>query len=263
MPPDDNRTAPTGSARNAATSVVASAMRRFVAFTGDEIDALRALESRPARIAKGAELVTPGQRDSKPFIVIGGCVVEYRLNSSGHRQALELLLRGEIANLRATVLSATDIHMVAGMDCVVSRFSSAEFHRLISDHPRLGAIMIWRAAVGRSMLAEHLLDVGRRNALQRVGHRLLELLVRMELAGASDGRTLSVPLDLLTLSDMLGLTVEYTSRTLSRLRAAGLIDTNSRHIKILDRQRLAEVSDFDAAYLHPDGFPRDWTNGKA
>ena len=255
MPPNDNRTAPTGPVRKVAASVVASAMRRFVAFTDDEVNALRSLESRQERVAKGFELVTPGQRDSKPFVVIGGCVVEYRLNSSGHRQALDLLLRGEIANLRATILSSTDIHMVAGTDTVVSRFSSAEFHRLISDYPRLCAIMIWRAAVGRSMLAEHLLDIGRRNAVQRLGHRLLELLVRMELAGASDGRTLSIPLDLLTLSDMLGLTVEYTSRTLGRLRAAGLIDTSGRHIKILDRQRLAEVSDFDPAYLHPDGFP--------
>jgi hypothetical protein len=67
-----------------------------------------------------------------------------------------------------------------------------------------------------------------------------------------------VPLELVTLSDMLGLTVEYTSRTLTRLRDDGLVEASGRYIKILDRERLEEVSDFNSSYLHPDGFPEDW-----
>jgi CRP-like cAMP-binding protein len=258
MPPNDIQTTPAKPARGQVTSVVANAMGRFVSFSEAEVSALHSLERRHESVRKGGELVTPGQKQSKPFIVIGGSVIEYRVNANGQRQALEILLRGEIANLRSTVLRSTDIYMVAGTDAVVSRFTAADFHRVISGHPRLAAVMIWRAAVGRSMLAEHLLDVGRRNAYQRVGHRLLELLVRMELAGASESNTLSVPLELVTLSDMLGLTVEYTSRTLTRLRDDGLVEASGRYIKILDRERLEEVSDFNSSYLHPDGFPEDW-----
>ncbi|HSF96651.1 MAG TPA: Crp/Fnr family transcriptional regulator [Thermohalobaculum sp.] len=255
MPPQNSKLTEPGP--GPAISVVVNAMRRFSKFSSAEARALQALESRPEQFRKGEELVSPGQKNSKPFIIIGGSVVEYRLDASGHRQTLDLLLRGEIANLRSTVLRSTDIYMVASTDSVVSRFTADEFHDLISHHPRLGSVMIWRAAVGRSMLAEHLLDVGRRNAIQRMGHRLLELLVRMELAGLSDNDTLSVPLDLVTLADMLGLTVEHTSRTLARLRADDLIQTKGQYIKIVDRKRLAEASDFDPSYLHPDGYPRD------
>ena len=258
--PDRNRSEPVVDRHSAAGGVIVRTMGRYVAFSDEEAEALGCLERRPETVRRGAELVSPGRQDSKPFVIIEGCVVEYRLTSSGDRQALDLLLMGEIANLRATILKSTDIYMVASTDSVVSRFSAAEFHRLIAAYPRLGAVMVWRAAVGRSMLAEHLLDVGRRNALQRLGHRLLELLVRMELAGASDGQTLSAPLDLATLSDMLGLTIEHTSRMLRRLRDDGLVDTSGRQIRILDRQRLAELSEFDPSYLHLEGYAKEWDN---
>lgn len=255
MSPQDDRVLPTV---GTSVSIVARSMRRFVTFSESETAALLQLEQRPERIRKGANLVAAGDPRSKPFVVMEGCVVEYRLTSTGDRQVLDVMLPGEIANLRSTILRSTDIFMVAGISSVVSRFSATEFRRLIARHPRLGAIMIWRAAVGRSMLAEHLVDIGRRNASQRLGHRLLELLVRMEMAGASDGDVVAVPLDQATLSDLVGLSVEHTSRTLARLRNAGLIDTKGPFITVLDRERLAELSDFDASYLHPDGFPGEW-----
>jgi len=73
------------------------------------------------------------------------------------------MLRGDIANLRSTFLSATDIYMVAGSNSVIARSSAAEFHRLISDQPHLDTVCIWRAAAERSMLAGHLVDVGGRS----------------------------------------------------------------------------------------------------
>lgn len=256
MSQENSRTGSGGAPAEAGASVIANALRGFTSFSATEIGALRQLESRREHIAKGTEIVLPGQKHSSPFVLIEGFVVEYRQDDDGQRQALELMLPGDIANLRSVVLSETDIHMAAASKAVIARFGAQQFYRLISDHPRLGAVIIWRAALGRSMLAEHLVDVGRRNAYQRLGHRLLELLVCMEWAGLVTDDTLAAPLDLKTLGDMVGLSLEHTSRTMARLREDGLVEVSGRRIRVLDRLRLAEASKFDSSYLHLEGLPR-------
>jgi CRP-like cAMP-binding protein len=235
-------------------------LRGFTAFSASEVSALVRLESRREQIDRGTELVLPGQKHTTPFVLIEGYLIEYRQDDDGHRQAIELLLRGDIANLRSTVLSSTDIHVAAASRAVIARFTAAQLFRVIAEHPRLGAVIVWRAALGRSILAEHLFDVGRRNAYQRLGHRLLELLVRMEWAGLAEDGTLPAPLDLKMLADMIGLSLEHTSRTLVRLRKDGLIDAAGPHIRIPDRLRLAEASGFEPSYLHLEGLPRTLNN---
>lgn len=245
---------------DAGTCVVANALRVFTSFSASEIGALLGLESRREQIEKGSELVLPGQEHSTPFVLLDGYVLEYRQDDDGQRQALELLLRGDIANLRSIVLNKTDIHVAAASRAVIARFSAAQFFRLIADHPRLGAVIIWRAALGRSILAEHLVDAGRRNAYQRLGHRLLELLVRLEWAGLADDGMLAAPLDLKMLADMAGMSLEHTSRTMGRLREDGLVEATGRQIRIRDRLRLVKASGFDPSYLHPEGLPHKLNN---
>jgi len=43
--------------------------------------------------------------------------------------------------------------------------------------------------------------------------------------------------------------VVHISRTLSRLKSEGLIKTGNEGIQILNREKLAEISDFDSRYL--------------
>jgi DNA-binding transcriptional ArsR family regulator len=51
-------------------------------------------------------------------------------------------------------------------------------------------------------------------------------------------------------ADALGLTPVHVSRTMSALRKAELIDEQRGQVKILDRKRLAHLSQFDDDYLH-------------
>jgi CRP-like cAMP-binding protein len=52
------------------------------------------------------------------------------------------------------------------------------------------------------------------------------------------------------LGDALGLTSVHTNRTLMSLGQAGLITRTNRAIQIIDWPGLAQIGDFDAAYLH-------------
>ena len=238
-------------------SLLTDRLCKLAPLSKGEVRALQTLEARPRSVDKGTDLVFPGIEKSRPFVIIEGFVIEYRLDPVGHRQIFDLLLPGDIANIRSVVLHRTDEYISTISDAVVSPFSVETLHEVLAGHPGLGATLIWISAVRRSLLAERLVDVGLRNAYQRIGHLLLELLTRMEWSGLSSNDTLVVPLNLPVLGDMLALSAEHVSRTLGRLRKDGLIATRNSHISILDRPRLASASGFDRSYLHPEGISRD------
>ena len=239
----------------AGSGVLARALSSFIKLTPGEIAALRALEQRPHSFDKGEVITSPIEPSAGPFVVLEGFALKFRQDMSGHRQASMLLIPGDIGNLGSAVLFATDDFVVAEGHCVASRFRIDEFYTLLSEHPRVGAALVWRAAVARSILAEHLVDVGRRSAYHRIGHRLLELLVRMKWAGITTNDTLAFEIHLATLADMVGLSPEHASRTMKTLRDDGFISVTDRIITIEDAVGLATACEFDPSYLHLSGVP--------
>ena len=82
-----------------------------------------------------------------------------------------------------------------------------------------------------------MLLLGRKTSLERVAAFLIEMDRRLTAAGV-----LALPMSRRDIADYLGMTLETVSRSLSHLRALGIlgfIDKNQRHIVLLDRQQLA------------------------
>jgi CRP-like cAMP-binding protein len=69
---------------------------------------LAALETRTEAYRKGADLVRPGDRNTRPFIIQSGYVIVSRQNSAGQRMIIELMIPGDIGNARAIVLPKAD-----------------------------------------------------------------------------------------------------------------------------------------------------------
>jgi CRP-like cAMP-binding protein len=225
-------------------------MNQAIRLSDTELGSLFALEAKSESHCKGAELVRPGDRNTRPFIVGSGFVILSRHNASGERMIIDLLIPGDIGNARAIVLPEADMLYAALNDIVVSPVPLEAYRELMIDYPRPSTALLWIGAISRSLLAERLYSIGRRNGYQRIGHFLLELLTRLEQVGLAEGLTFRAPLTLAILGDLLGLTPEHVSRILQRLRRDGLLITKRDHWQFNDRTRMAQVCDFDPGYLH-------------
>ncbi len=107
--------------------------------------------------------------------------------------------------------------------------------------------MAWITARDRTLANEHLTNIGRRVARERVAHLLLELFYRVWLAHPSphsDG--VELPLTQEHIGDALGLTSVHVNRTLRQLREAGLVTISGHNMQVLDPDMLAEVAGFDS-----------------
>ena len=99
------------------------------------------------------------------------------------------------------------------------------------------------------MYAEHLIDVGRRSALERMAHFLLELLTRLEVIGLGDDHSFRMPLTQELIGDALGLSVPHVNRTLRQLRDDGLVSIEEHMVIIKDVEALSALADFEQSYL--------------
>jgi CRP-like cAMP-binding protein len=229
--------------------------------TDEDRRALVELEANPCQMAKGKELIEMGEDGTKPFVLLSGFVIVSRSNSSGERLIIDLMIPGDLGNLRSIVLERADMFFDSVCEVAISRFHPKTYYELLTKRPRLGTALVFANAVDRSLLAERLYSIGRRNGYQRLGHYLLELLMRMRRAGLADGNSFEAPLTLAVLGDLLGMTLEHVSRLMQRLRRDGFVKTERERFAFPDIDGMAAACDFDPFYLHLSDNPEEKQNG--
>ena len=108
-----------------------------------------------------------------------------------------------------------------------------------------------------AILREWLVNVGRRNAYERMAHLLWEMYLRHTVVGKVDEGGFFLPLTQADLADALGLSTVYVNKTITRLRASGIIETDRRQIRIIEPAELSAIAGFDAGYLHLRRFSQE------
>ena len=111
------------------------------------------------------------------------------------------------------------------------------------------------------MYAEHIIDAGRREPLERLAHFLLEMLTRLQAIGSASSNSFVMPLSQEGIGDVIGLSAPHVNRMLAELRRDGLIAMKGQEIGILDRAALQIMASFIRRTLcaHPFVRPRPGT----
>jgi CRP-like cAMP-binding protein len=215
-----------------------------------ELDILDALQAETRAVAANRDIVTEGYRYGALFVLLEGIAIRYRVLRDGRRQILNIVLPGDFVGFPACFFDTALYSITALTDAVVSSVPFARLFRLFQDHPRVGAAIVWIFTCEASMYAERLIDIGRRSALERVAHFLLEMLVRLQIIGVADDRSYRMPLTQELIGDILGLTGVHVSRTLRQLRADGLVIIEGQKVTIRNIEGLSALADFERTYLN-------------
>jgi CRP-like cAMP-binding protein len=111
--------------------------------------------------------------------------------------------------------------------------------------------------VDAAILAQWVVNVGRRDARQRMAHLLCEMAVRLQ-ATPSEGEVLfPFAVTQAQLADATGLTGVHVNRTLQRLRRDGLAEINSRSVRIPNWTALTRAGEFEPSYLQENIRPQE------
>jgi CRP-like cAMP-binding protein len=135
-------------------------------------------------------------------------------------------------------------------DAVVSPVEGTHIMRCVTEFPRLGAALLWAASRDEAMVVEHLVSIGRRNAIERMAHFFMELAERQTLIGQATETEFKCPLSQFVLADALGLTAIHVNRTLRHLRERRLLTLRKGTVIIHDLGTLRKLAGFQGGYLN-------------
>jgi len=226
-----------------------SRLMQLVPLSQDEIDILLELQASPRIVQRHRDIITEGRSYGSIFIIMEGNAIRYRILHDGRRQIVNIVLPGDIVGALGYFTESSLYSTKALTEVVVAAVPFARLNALHETHPRLVTKIFWWFSCESTIYAEHLVDLGRRSALERVAHFLLELLTRLQSIGLADEQSFKIPLTQELLADALGLSIPHVNRVLRRLREDQLVVVEDQRVTVKDMDALAELADFEPSYL--------------
>jgi CRP-like cAMP-binding protein len=227
----------------------------YLSLTAAEVETLRVLHEPRRKFARHREIIVAGHRYDHLFILSEGFVSRYKVLPDGKRQILNLGLPGDLIGFPSCLFEVAVNSVSSITDVEVSTVTFAALFNLFTQFPRIGAALYWSSACDVAMQGEHLVNLGRRSAYERLGHLLLELLVRLRAAGLATEFSYRMPLTQELMADVLGLSVPHLNRMIRCLREEGLATIENQQVLIHDVVSMSSLAGFEESYLRPRKIP--------
>lgn len=211
----------------------------FTALSHDDITVINPL-FRENGYEAGAPIYYAGDAADQLYVVAAGKVKLIRHTLSGQERVLDLLLPGDFFGSLPLMGEAQHSDTAqAHTFCCVLTISTRDFQTILERYPPVSLALL-EIVAGRLRAAHEMLHQASAAPVEsRVAALLLSLAERTGEERA-EGWLIQMPLGRQDVADMLGITVETASRTLSQFRKDSLIRSGRRWIAIADRARLAE-----------------------
>lgn len=218
--------------------------------TDDERKALEALPMQLAVIEDDQDIVREGDRPSRSCLILSGFTCTYKVTKGGKRQIMTFGIAGDLPDLQSLHLSTLDLSIGTLTPCRVGFITHDDLRDLCERYPRIAAAFWRETLIEGAIFREWLLNVGQREAYNRIAHLFCEMLVRLRAVGLAEDHACDLPITQAEIADAMGITSVHINRVLKHMRADGLIETTGTRLTIPDWDRLKEVGEFTPRYLH-------------
>ncbi len=207
-------------------------------------DAMDQLIQGRVRVSPGTAIAAPDQPARVLGLFEGWAVRLLDLGPRFGRQVTEVLLPGDLLSLdsvlhgtpvrRVETVTAATVVRYGPLDAAALRVGSQELAEALL------ALLARRLARAEAMLA----NLGRRDAVERTGWLLLDIVTRLEARGLSQGGWCPFPLRRHHLADALGLSPTHVTRTTQELATRNLARLGDGFLTLLDRDGLDALSGY-------------------
>lgn len=234
-------------------SPLARKLGAYISLSEPEFTLLSSLHKRRREFRVGHELVYQGQYERSAYILARGWVCSYKLLPGGTRQIVDFQIPGDFLGLRSVLFRTADHNIEPVTKIEASEVVASDLFDAFNQSPRLATAVLWAASRDEAMVVEHLINLGRRDAVERTAHFLMELGARLMLVGLGTKEGYACPLSQYMLADTLGLSAVHVNRVLRQLREDGLLTFRNGKVIFDDFDSLVALSGFDISYLDQGG----------
>ncbi len=211
----------------------------------EELEFIGTLKTGELRTGPGTTVLREGSQSEHLFTLLEGWAFRYKTLSDGRRQITSFVLPGDFLGIQATMQGEMDHSVDTLTAAALCTFPRNRVWEIFKRCPSLAFDLTWLAARQETMLDEHLLSIGRRNAEECAAYYILHLYMRASDVGLVTDHRVRFPFTQEHLADALGLSLVHTNKPLKRLAARGLIQWEHGWCFLPDIPALAELAKFD------------------
>ena len=222
-------------------------LKFFRQFTPEELSFVKYFKAAELAVDPRTTILREGADSAHLYTVLEGWAFRYKMLPDGRRQILNFALPGDFLGMQATMFNEMTHSVEALTEMLLCVFPRARLWELFEKYPGLAFDVTWLAAREEQILDQNLLNVGRRNALERTAFLLLHLYTRARDVGLASPSRFSPPLTQQHLADTLGLSIVHTNKTLRRLYDRKVIRWENRDLSILDVDALQQIAHWEDA----------------
>jgi CRP-like cAMP-binding protein len=209
-----------------------------------------AVRDKILRAGTGEDIAIEGDRADAVRVFLSGWACRHKVLEDGRRQIVNFILPGDTCDAHIYLFSKLDHSITTLTPVVFAELERPAFEQLIATDASVAEAFYCETLAASSIQREWAINLGRRDALERVAHVICELFERLQVVGLSDGNSFAFPVTQMDFADATGLSTVHLNRTLQELRASGLITLRDRNLTIHDFQALCNTALFNPNYLH-------------
>lgn len=227
-------------------------LSRFAALQADDVAELeRIVTERVDGFSSREDVLREGDQPTWCTILISGWACRYKLLEDGRRQIVAILLPGDVCDYGSLLTSRLDHSIAALGPLTCGRLPRDKYHAITRDLPEVSRALLLDTLAQASIHREWSVNLGQRDAFERVAHLFCELFVRLQRVGLTTGNSCDFPLIQADLADAVGMTAVHVNRTIQEMRRSRLIQIRSKTLTIPNLADLQLAGLFYQDYLYP------------
>lgn len=192
------------------------------------------------KVAKGGMLFHEGKIPHHVYFVLAGKLKLYTTDQQGREQIVHLASNGDLMGYRA-VLGGDSFSCGASAleDSVVLCVPKETFLNALDSDAEFSFAVIRLLTKELRDAEHHLAGLARKPVRSRLAEVLL--ILGDKFGYEPDGQTLSVTLSREEIAGLVGTATETAIRMLHSLQEEGLLSTNGKKLKLLDKEQLRQL----------------------
>ena len=231
------------------SNLLSRKLQNFVELNKSALELLDRVTARTRIVPPRTDLIAEGDEPSDVHLILRGFACRYKILPDGSRQIMAYLVPGDLCDLHVFLLDHMDHSLGTLSECEVVDVPRATIQEMLRN-PSISEGLLLSTLVDEGTLREWLVNLGRRDAEQRVAHLLCELLARLRAVGLVSEDSFRLPLTQIEIADTTGMTAVHVNRVFHRLRGDNLISLKGSELVVLDVKRLESIAGWNSNYLH-------------
>lgn len=214
----------------------------------DSINAIFSANMRVKELPKKRDLSQFNDIQQRVCMVLTGYAGRYKLLSDGRRLITMILVPGDVFNFDFIFDRHIKSNIITLTPCRIGEVSlSTPMNK--ANWLEISSALIKRMHLNEAITEEHMLSLGRRDAIESLAHLFCEMRERLAVVGLASTNSFRLSISQDDMADTLGVTPVHISRSLRTLRRLGLITLTNGVLTMLNRSALEQMAHFDPIYL--------------